>query len=92
MLYYLYLRDDAIEVEIDVAYSAIYRPAKLSGPPENCYPDESEMELDGYSILNIQTPPEEAPVTKREIQSAFDKDENRIIDACWEDFHERRYA
>ena len=32
-------------LDLDVTYSASYTPAKLSGPPEDCYPEDSECEV-----------------------------------------------
>lgn len=53
MNYYLYLRDDMVEVAIDVTYHATYRPAKISGPVEQCHDDESELEVTGYTLGDI---------------------------------------
>ncbi len=40
------------DVEFEVEFSSTpYRPAKISGPPENCYPAEGgEVELESISI------------------------------------------
>lgn len=34
---------DEITLELDFTYS--FTPAKLDGPPENCYPEEEEAEI-----------------------------------------------
>ena len=44
---------DGFDVEWDATVRLYYRPAKLYGPPENCYPEESEAE-----ILTLTTWPE----------------------------------
>lgn len=36
--------DDGVVVEIEFSSSGYFAPGKLSGPPENCYPDEGEDE------------------------------------------------
>lgn len=34
------------EYEIEFEVSGYHTPAQLYGPPENCYPEEGEMEVD----------------------------------------------
>ena len=36
---------ELVEVDVDCDVYAVYCPAQLSGPPENCHPDESEFEV-----------------------------------------------
>lgn len=31
--------------DLDVTYSANYTPGRTYGPPEDCYPDDSELEI-----------------------------------------------
>lgn len=38
------------EIEIEFTSSGYYQPAKLIGPPENCYPEEGEDERQVDSI------------------------------------------
>lgn len=88
MNYPLYLHDETIEVEIDVAYNASYRPAQISGPPEDCYPDESELEVTGFTVVSATLLDGDAlNFTADELTAAFQKEQGRIIAACWEDFH-----
>lgn len=85
----LYLRDDTVEVTIEVAYHAVYRPAQISGPPERCYPDESELGLIGYLFVGWKDLTDDGDAkapTDEEILAAYVADEDRIIAACWEDF------
>jgi len=45
------------EREFDVSYvlkgKCYYDPGKLSGPPENCYPPESDVDLESTTITGI---------------------------------------
>ena len=34
------------EVTVEVTYTGYSDPGRVSGPPENCYPPEGELELD----------------------------------------------
>jgi len=44
--------------EFEITYLAIgkcyYDPGKLSGPPEDCYPPESEGELTSLKLLDVR--------------------------------------
>lgn len=33
------------EIEVRISYDATYQAAFITGPPENCYPAEGEMDL-----------------------------------------------
>lgn len=59
------------DVQWEFNVRLIYAPGKLSGPPEDCYPDESEVE-----ILTGSTYPggyEEKIDEDKVIQAAWDK-------------------
>ena len=36
--------DDGSELEIEIEFTYSYQPAYISGPPEDCYPEESDFE------------------------------------------------
>ena len=36
---------EVMEIELELDYSYYHLPAKLSGPPELCYPEEEESEI-----------------------------------------------
>lgn len=55
---------------VDVTYEAFYQKAKVSGPPEDCYPAESELNLLSVNLLEGDELPSR----------------DRLIEACWEDF------
>lgn len=73
------------EIEVRIHYDATYQPARISGPPEDCYPAESEMILTAMDILS------ELPqgITDKDVIAAADSDEERIEDEAWQDFHSR---
>lgn len=37
---------EEVECPVTITFSASYTPAKTYGPPEDCYPEDSEMEFD----------------------------------------------
>lgn len=36
-------------LDLDVTYSASYTPSKTSGPPENCYPEDQELDIESIT-------------------------------------------
>lgn len=54
-----------------------YQPAQLYGPPENCYPDESEADIEALTTMP---------------EGFEDKvDEEKVIDKAWDEFYNRGY-
>lgn len=41
----------AFDIDVDWTYS--FTPGRYSGPPEDCYPDDEEMEADGVDIFGV---------------------------------------
>lgn len=68
---------DEREIEYTAQVRCGYRPAKLYGPPENCYPEESEADIEALATL----------------PAGFENliDEDDVLDRAWEAFHEERY-
>lgn len=64
---------DGRDIEWQATVRLSYLPAKLYGPPEHCYPEESEAE-----IVALTTRPEK-----------FEEriDEQMIEELAWEKFH-----
>lgn len=90
MEYPLYLGNDDFEVIVDVYYRATYQPARVSGPPEDCYPDESELSITGFDVVGVRDlldEPNFVMPSAEELQDAFEHNERAIWVACWEDFH-----
>lgn len=76
-----YYEIDGIEYTVKFDYNAHYRRAKISGPPEDWYPEDGEME---FSIASI-TP--EVPMEKSlTFNEMIDQDTGEIEQECWEDF------
>lgn len=67
--------DDDIEVCVD--YDATYQSARVSGPPEDCYPEYGEM------TINSVTTKDGADVT------LTDEQQERIEQEAWEHYHSR---
>ncbi len=44
--------DDDQEIELTISGSAYFRSGKLSGPPEDCYPDEGDVEMEECKDAN----------------------------------------
>ena len=80
------LNGEEWEIEVKVSYHAVYLPAKVSGPPESCYPDESELELLGITILDDL--PE--GMTEEMVLAAAEDQAERLEQEAWEDFLDSR--
>lgn len=84
---FLLLFDDAVELELEVEYSGVHRPAYISGPPEDCYPDESEMTIEGYTVVSVNEIESDHPeITELAVEQAFEKAKDRIEQECWDDY------
>lgn len=77
---------DTYEIEVGISYDATYEPAYISGPPEDCYPDSSEMDLTGLVILDDL--PE--GVTEQMVRSAAEDANERIEQEAWDDWQDKR--
>jgi len=47
------LDDEEYDVWYEISGTCTYQPGKTWGPPEDCYPDESESEVDTVKILQV---------------------------------------
>lgn len=65
---------DGTDLELDVTYEAWHQRAKVSGPPEDCYPADGELTV-------ISTSPEFTPTPQ---QQAY------VEDCCWEHFFQNQ--
>lgn len=75
---------DGVETEVGVTvdYDASYDPGRLSGPPENCYPPDSEM------TINSVIP--DTPDWPRTIAEEIEAVKDRIEEEAWEHYHRHR--
>jgi len=82
----LYILADGIDHEIPVRvdYDATYQRARISGPPEDCYPEEGEMTLN--SIEPLGDLPE--GITQK-ILEEVSADTDGLEDECWDHYHSR---
>lgn len=80
---YIYTSETDHEIPVRIDYDAIYQPARISGPPENCYPDESEMTINAIEPLGDL--PE--GITQKILEEVAA--DMGIEDECWEHYHSR---
>lgn len=82
--------DERYLVEYSVSAMCSHRPGRLSGPPEDCYPDESECEIEWIAVQAV-TDSRDNPVSldaefETAIIAALSQEE--IEEKCWEAFME----
>ena len=84
---YLYIenQDGEHEIEVRISYDASYQAAYISGPPENCFPEDSSMDLTEVTPVNDLP---EGITQKMLVVKAMAADE-RLTDEAWEHFHGR---
>lgn len=73
------------EIDVRIEYDAVYQPARLSGPPEDCYPEESSMDLTKVEVIGDL--PE--GITYGMVVVASMADDERLTDEAWEHYHSR---
>jgi hypothetical protein len=80
---YIYpvLDGEETEIEVVVDYDANYQPARVSGPPEDCYPEDSEM-----TINSVTT---EFKGWESEIANEIENCQDILEEQAWEDYHSR---
>ena len=82
---YLYIEnaDGEHEIEVRISYDADYQKEYISGPPEDCYPAYSEMDL--TEVTPVNDLPE--GITQEMLVVEAMADDERLTDEAWEDFH-----
>ena len=82
---YVYVETDEgeFEIEVEVSWEGYYQHAKVSGPPEDCYPEEGEMNLTAIEPADDLPP----GITKDMFKEACSKADERLTDAAWEEYH-----
>ena len=83
---YLYIenQDGEHEIEVRISYDADYQKEYISGPPEDCYPAYSEMDLTEVTPVNDLP---EGITQEMLVVEAMAADE-RLTKEAWEDFHQ----
>lgn len=84
---YLYIEneDGDHEIEVRISYDASHQEAFISGPPEDCYPACSEMDL--TDIDPVGTLP--AGITQGMLKIAAMAADERLTNEAWEDYFNR---
>lgn len=81
---YLYIenQDGEHEIEVRISYDAQYQKEYISGPPEDCYPAYSEMDLTEVTPVNDLP---EGITQEMLVVEAMAADE-RLTDEAWKDY------
>jgi len=76
------------EIPIVVQWEGYYQREKISGPPEDCYPAEGEME-----ITHVE-PAGDWPegLSADEFALAVSKAQDRLTEAAWDEYFSMRDA
>ena len=78
---------EEIDVEFEIQADITYQPARISGPPEDCYPDESECEITSIRVMDTVEGHTDAEILKAlEVQVG----EDRIVEDLWDDYSASR--
>ena len=82
---YLYIEnaDGEHEIEVRISYDASYQAAYISGPPEDCYPADSEMDLTEVTPVNDLP----AGITQEMLVVEAMAADERLTDEAWEHYH-----
>ena len=70
------------EIEVRISYDATYQAAYISGPPEDCYPAEGEMDL--TAVEPIAALPD--GITQEMLTVAAMAADDRLTTEAWDDF------
>ena len=82
---YLYIenQDGEHEIEVRISYAASYQKEYISGPPEDCYPAYSSMDLTEVTPVNDLP---EGITQEMLVVEAMAADE-RLTGEAWKHFH-----
>jgi hypothetical protein len=73
------------DIEVVVTFTASYTPARLNGLPEDCYPEDSELDIEEMHFVNKDG----CELSDKELEQALvDEHIDRIEEECWDHFHD----
>lgn len=82
------LNDQPVDVKFSATASMSYQPAQTSGPPEKCYPAESEFDLEELHILDAKDANDKRLTlglsTMCQLRALINED--LLAEKMWEDF------
>lgn len=76
------------EIDVEVIYSGYYDRGVSYGAPENCYPEEGEIEIDAVYELDIVTDKAMKSVDLADNMSYNELE--KLEQEAWEDFFDNR--
>lgn len=79
--------DEENEVNVEVTYDATYQRARVSGPPEDCYPAEGELTITTVTPLDPRDVP---PLYKSQFENEVENAMERLEEEAWENYHSRQ--
>ncbi len=77
---------EEVDVDFRIEADITYQPARISGPPEDCYPDESTCDIEDIKVMS-----QIDGLTDDDIIDALLKQigEDKITEDFWEDYMSR---
>ena len=82
------------DVAFTVEASASHTPAKVSGPPESCYPEDSEVELESINIDFVTDENADPMIPGEELGKKLlsslnrDRIQELVWEAAWDEWNE----
>jgi len=84
------LEEDTFVVCFTAVADCAYQPARVSGPPEDCYPEDGELDMTSLTIgLILNSNGEKVNLDSITDACREGLDQDAIEDQIWQQFHER---
>ena len=81
--YTLMLQGEEQDVDFEIEADITYEPARISGPPEDCYPDESECDITVIKVMSKIDGLKDADILDALATQVGD---DTIINDLWDDY------
>ena len=81
--YTLMLQGEEQDVDFEIEADITYQPARISGPPEDCYPDESECDITEIKVMSQIDGLKDADILDALATQVGD---DTIINDLWDDY------